>query len=221
MSIRHWPKEERPREKLLQRGAKHLSDAELLALFARSGTRGNTAIDMGRHWLTQAGSLKALLELAPDDYKEFPGLGTATYCQLQAALELCKRYLQAPLTETLTILDTKQAHDYCTMQLRPHKREVFACLSFNPQNQLLDYTELFYGTLSTAQIYPREIIAHALRTQASSVIFAHNHPGGNAQASPADLQLTRVLTQALKLIDVTVLDHIIVGTEQTLSLLSA
>ena len=217
MSISSWPKNERPREKLLLRGAGALSDAELLAIFLRTGTRGKSALDLARDLLNRFGSLNKLLSCPLTEFTSILGLGPAKYVQLQATVELGQRYLQEALTTTNTLTSARDVKHYLTSKLSHLEHEVFACLLLNSQNHLIRYQVLATGTHNEARVYPREVVKLALHHNASAVILAHNHPSGNSQASEADLQLTRVLQDALGLIDVTIHDHIIVANQQTFS----
>jgi DNA repair protein RadC len=217
MSITNWPESERPREKLLLRGPEALSDAELLAIFLRTGTRGKTALDLARELLNRFGSLSKLLNCSLTEFTATLGLGPAKYAQLQAAIELGQRYLKEPLSNADTLTNTNTVKQYLVSKLRNLDHEVFACLMLDTQNQLIRYQVLATGTHNEARVYPREVVKLALHYNAHAIILAHNHPSGNCQASEADLQLTRVLQDALGLVDVTVCDHIIVGCHRTFS----
>lgn len=217
MSITNWPESERPREKLLLRGPEALSDAELLAIFLRTGTRGKTALDLARELLNRFGSLSKLLNCSLTEFTATLGLGPAKYVQLQAAVALGQRYIKEPLP-TLNVLDnTTQVRQFLISKLSHLQHEVFACLLLNSQNQLIRYQVLATGTHNEARVYPREVVKLALKYNASAVILAHNHPSGNCQASVADVQLTQVLQDALGLVDIQVHDHIIIAHRQTFS----
>jgi DNA repair protein RadC len=217
MGINTWPAEERPREKLLERGASALTDAELLAIFLRTGVRGRSAIDLARELLTRHNGLRALLATDVASFSQVKGLGTAKYCQLQAVLELSRRYLREDLQRGEGFTQPEQVRAYLTAQLAGYPHEVFACLFLDSQHRLLHYEALFRGTLDSASVHPREVVKRALAHNAAAVILAHNHPSGCNQPSTADLRLTERLTAALALIDVRVLDHIIVGAGAALS----
>ena len=211
MPITDWPQEERPREKLLQRGPHALSDAELLAIFLRTGIRGKTAVDIARELLRDYGSLRALLEADFDRFRRSPGLGAAKYALLQAILEMAKRHLEEELKKGDAITSPNLTRSYLVSRLRGYGHEVFACLFLDNQHRVIDYEELFRGTIDGASVYPREVVKKALAFNSAAVIFAHNHPSGVAEPSEADKHITQRLKQALSLIEVRVLDHFIVG----------
>jgi DNA repair protein RadC len=211
MAISDWPAAERPREKLLQRGPKALSDAELLAIFLRTGAPGKSAVDLARELLSEFGSLRALLNADLQRFCQGVGLGEAKYTQLQAVLEMARRHFEEILQrgDALTSVDATRA--YLSAQLRRYNHEVFACLFLDNQHRVIVFEELFRGTLDSASVYPREVLKRVLLHNAAAVIFAHNHPSGISEPSSADRQITEKLQQALQLFDVRVLDHFIVG----------
>lgn len=213
MAITHWPAEERPREKLLQRGAEALSDAELLAIFLRTGTRGKSAVDLARDLLTQAGSLRALLNMDIDAFCAINGMGQAKYVQLQAVIEMAGRHLQESLVRGDAFSSPHDARRYLQHRLRDYPHEVFACLFLDTRHRLITYEELFTGTIDGASVHPREVVRRAIQHNAAAVIFAHNHPSGVAEPSAADRNITARLKSALEYVDVRVLDHIVVGDE--------
>jgi DNA repair protein RadC len=217
MTIQTWPKAEQPREKLLSQGPGSLSDAELLAIFLRTGTRGKSAVDLSRDLLNHFGSVRELLGCNLDEFQSFPGLGAVKYTQLQAVLELGKRYLHEQMASTDLLHNSQAVIQFLTLKLRDLDHEVFACLLLNSQNQLIKYVELASGTHNESRVYPREVVKCALKHNASAVIFAHNHPSGNCEASQADMVLTKTLQEALGILDITVHDHIIIGDGQVLS----
>jgi len=219
MTIRDWPLEERPREKLLARGVATLSDAELLALFIGSGRRGMTAVDSGRELLTSAVNLKALLDEEPAKLAQRPGLGAARACALHAALELGRRYLACELQrESLT--HPAAAADFLRTRIGAYPYEVFACLFLDQRQRVLAFEELFRGSIDGASVYPREVVRRCLAHNAAAVVFAHNHPSGVAEPSQADREITAELKKALAMIDVRVLDHFIIGSGVPTSLAS-
>jgi DNA repair protein RadC len=207
MSIRDWPDGERPREKLLARGASALSDAELLAVFLGSGRRGQSAVDLGRGLLNDAGSLKALLD-TPD---RRPGIGTVARCRLLGALELGRRYLDAELRSGETLGDPAASARYLKARLGGYPYEVFGCLFLDNRHRVLAFEELFRGSIDGASVHPREVVRRCLAHNAAAVIFAHNHPSGVAEPSAADRAITLRLREALELIDVRLLDHFVIG----------
>ena len=203
--------DERPREKLLARGADTLSDAELLAIFLRTGVKGKTAVDLARELLLEFGSLRALLEADRTQFNRSRGLGNAKYALLQAVLEMAKRHIKEPLRRGDVLTSPQHTRNYLRIQLRKYPYEVFACLFLDSQNRIIEFEELFRGTIDGASIYPREVVRKALTVNSAAVIFAHNHPSGLCSPSAADKQITEKLRQALALLDIRVLDHIIIG----------
>jgi len=217
MSIRDWPTDERPREKLLQRGAAALTDAELLAIFLRTGTTGKSAVEMARGLLDEYGSLQALLAAEHERFCQSHGLGDAKYAQLQAVMEMARRHFAEILQRGDALTSPEITRAYLSAQLRGYRYEVFACLFLDNQHRVLQWEELFRGTIDGASVYPREVAKRALFHHAAAVIFAHNHPSGINEPSQADRQITDKLKQALALFDIRVLDHFIVGDGQPYS----
>jgi len=211
MMIKDWPDNERPREKLLNQGAASLSDAELLAIFLRTGVKGCHVVDLARKLLTNFGSIVGIYQASQQDFCAQHGLGAAKYVQLQACLELSKRYLSQELKQGKALTSSQTTRDYLMAELRHQTREVFAVMFLDNQHQVLKFEPLFFGTIDAAAVYPRIVVEHALKYHAAAVILSHNHPSGVAEASIADKQITTRLEQALALIDVRVLDHIIVA----------
>ncbi len=211
MAIKDWPADERPREKLLQKGAGVLTDAELLAIFLRTGTQGKSAVDLARELLDNFGSLKALLEADQARFCQANGLGPAKYAQLQAVLQMAKRHFEEILQNNDALTSPEITRAYLSAQLRGYSYEVFACLFLDNQHRVLQFEELFRGTIDGANVYPREVAKKALMHNAAAIIFAHNHPSGINEPSQADRQITDKLKQALALFDIRVLDHFIIG----------
>lgn len=218
MSIKDWPEDERPREKLLHQGPQALSDTELLAIFLRTGVVGQSAVELARQLLKTFGSLHALLDADKKSFCQQHGLGPAKFVQLQAIMEMSRRHMAETLTQTNAFTDTETTQHFLKQCLRNNEHEVFACLWLNSQHQMLAFEELFRGTIDGAHVYPREVVKRALHHNAAAVILAHNHPSGHVQASQADIIITDKLTRALALVDIRVLDHIIVGAHETYSL---
>ncbi len=221
MAITDWPEAERPREKLLAQGATQLSDGELLAIFLRVGVKGKNAIQLAEEMLRVHGGLRGLLAASHDAFCQVPGLGTAKYVQLQAVLELSRRYFAEAMQRGEALTSAVLTKQYLARQLRPLSHEVFAALFLDNQHRIIVYEELFHGTIDCAAVYPREVLRRVLHHHAAAVIFAHNHPSGAVQPSPADVQLTERLRQALHLIDVRLLDHCIVGDTAVFSFAEA
>jgi len=213
MPITDWPDDEKPREKLLLKGPGALSDAELLAIFLRTGIKGKTAVDLAREQLSRFGSLRALLEADFDQFTATPGLGSAKYALLQAVLEMARRHMDSQLRRGEALTSPSLTRRYLASVLRAYPFEVFACLLLDNQHRVIRYEELFRGTIDGASVYPREVVKLALAANAAAVILAHNHPSGIAEPSEADRQLTQKLKQALGLVDIRVLDHFIVGDD--------
>lgn len=211
MAIKDWPAEDQPREKLLQRGASALTDAELLAIFLRTGTPGKSAVDLARDLLNDFGSLKALLDADRQRFCQSNGLGNAKYAQLQAVMEMAKRHFKEVLQRGNALTSPEITRAYLSAQLRGYSYEVFACLFLDNQHRVIQLDELFRGTIDGASVYPREVAKQALRHNAAAVIFAHNHPSGISEPSQADKLITEKLQQALALFDIRVLDHFIIG----------
>ncbi|MGL5948311.1 MAG: RadC family protein [Aeromonas sp.] len=217
MSIKQWPADERPREKLLSQGARALSDAELLAIFLRTGVVGLSAVDLARQLLAQFGSLRALLVASEADFCAAHGLGPAKYVQLQAVLEMARRNLAEQLAHGNALTSPQLTAEFLQLTLRDRPREVFMVLLLDNQHRVLHSEELFYGTIDAASVWPREIVKIALKHNAAAVILAHNHPSGVAEPSRADRQLTDRLLAALALVDIRVLDHLVIGDGITVS----
>lgn len=211
MAIRDWPVAERPRERLLQKGAAALSDAELLAIFLRVGIRGKSAVDLARDLIDQFdGDLTQLVSANGKALSKLPGIGPAKAALLSASLELARRTLVNPMKERSALSSPQAVRDWLRLSLGGLQHEVFVALWLDAQNRLIATEELFHGTLTQTSVYPREVVKRALACNAGSVILAHNHPSGLAEPSTADQMLTSTLKQTLGLIDVKVLDHFIV-----------
>jgi DNA repair protein RadC len=213
MTIRTWPNGEKPREKLLIRGGASLSDAELLAVFLGSGRRGLNAVELGRSLLAHAGSLKGLL-----DTPGGRGVGPVAWCRLLAALELGRRYLDAEMKAVTMLGDPPASARYLKSRLCGYPYEVFACLFLDNRHRVIAFEELFRGSIGGASVHPREVVRRCLVHNAGALILAHNHPSGRNEPSQDDRTITLRLRDALALIDVKVLDHIIVGDGEPVSL---
>lgn len=218
MPIKDWPETERPRERLLQHGPGSLSDAELLAIFLRTGVAGRSAIDLARDLLDRFKGLPGLLAAAQPQVAQVKGLGPAKYAQLQAILELARRTIGAGLQRDAVLGSPERVRQFLQLQLAGREHEVFVVLYLDAQNRLLRAEELFRGTLTQTSVYPREVVKQALRFNAAAVILAHNHPSGVAEPSRADELLTRALRDALAMVDVRVHDHLIVAGATAVSL---
>lgn len=211
MPITDWPEGERPREKLLTYGPEKLTDAELLAIFLRTGIKGKTAVDLAQDLLKEFGSLRALLQANCALFTQAKGLGNAKYAQLQAVLEMARRHTFEELSQGDVLSSPHATRAYLSRQLRDYPYEVFACLFLDNQNHIIEFEELFRGTIDSTSVYPREVVKKALDYNAAAIIFAHNHPSGISEPSQADKLITEKLKQALGLLDIRVLDHFIIG----------
>lgn len=211
MAISHWPSAERPREKLIKRGADALSDAELLAIFLRTGSKDCSAVDLARQMLLDFGSLRGILDADAKAFCRVKGLGMAKFVQLQATLEIARRHLAEHLRHDDCLTRPAQTMNFLRARLRDYDYEVFACLMLDNRNRVIAFRELFRGTIDGACVYPREVVKQALADNAAAVILAHNHPSGVCEPSQADIRITENLRAALALVDIRVLDHVIVG----------
>jgi DNA repair protein RadC len=218
MTIRDWPSEERPREKLLEKGAAALSDAELLAILLRTGMAGRSAVDLAREILGSFRSLRKLLAADRARFCAHKGLGPARYAELQAAAEISRRQLAESLRAGPSMASPRATGEYLRAKLRDLEHEVFCCLYLDNRHRLIQFEELFRGTIDGASVHPREIVKLALKRNSAAVIIAHNHPSGVAEPSHADELITRRVKEALALVDIRLLDHIIVGDGASVSL---
>lgn len=211
MKIVDWPQTERPREKLAQLGAAHLSDAELLAVLLGTGNQEHNALELSHHLQNHFGGLRGIFSASFSEFTEYCGLGLAKYARLQAGLELSRRHLQEEIMHHGPIKAAKDVKSFLLASLRKHSNEVFACFFLNRQHQLIAFEELFRGTLTYTSIHPREFIKRALHHNAAAVMLAHNHPSGDPTPSVADRSVTDTLQHCLALIEIKLLDHLIVG----------
>lgn len=216
--LKNWPSEERPREKLLNFGANTLSDAELLAIFLRTGVRGIHVVDLARQLIKNFDGLHNVLAADCESFCQHHGLGKAKFVQLQAGMEMSRRYLAAKLIRGASLTSSQQTKEYLTSELKHETHEVFAILFLDNQHNIICFKKLFFGTIDAATVYPRVVVESALKFKAAALILSHNHPSGIAEPSVADKQITQKLVKALALIDVRVLDHIIIAGHLTCSL---
>jgi len=217
MPIRSWQQGDRPRERLLSKGPQYLSDAELVAILLRSGVPGTHAVDLARDSLAALGGLRGLLEADQSRVCALPGWGPVKYAQLQAGLELGRRFLQARLPRGSVFQDTDSTRAFVAARLTGRPREVFACLFLDVRHRLISYEEMFEGTIDGTSVHPREVVRRALEINASALIVAHNHPSGMAEPSQADRSLTRHLSQACDTVALRLLDHLVVGETEVVS----
>lgn len=217
MAITDWPASERPRERMLALGPSQLSDAELLAVWLRTGVRGKSAVELARELLARCGGITGLLSADHRSLRAIKGLGDAKLAQLSAVVELARRALAGELRAGSALSSPQAVRDYLRLSLGGRPHEVFVALYLDAQHRVLAVDELFRGTLTQTSVYPREVVKAALASNAAAIIFAHNHPSGVAEPSQADELLTRSLKDALALVDIRVLDHFIVAGNRALS----
>jgi DNA repair protein RadC len=217
VSITDWPIDDRPREKLLAKGADALSDAELVAIFLRTGVRGRSALDLARELLARFGSLSALVAADAAALCSVSGLGAAKSSQLSAITEMARRALREKLDRGSALGSPQAVRDYLRLKLQDRPHEIFVGVFLDAQNRVLAVEELFRGTLTQTSVYPREVVKRALHHNAAALIFAHNHPSGIAEPSRSDEALTQALKQSLALVDVKVLDHFVIGAGAAMS----
>ncbi len=211
MGINQWPESAQPREKLVNLGADALSDAELLAIFLRTGVKGTNAVALASQILAEFGTLRSLIAASEQEFCRTRGLGVAKYVQLQAVVEMSRRFLAEKLERSKALTSPNETRQYLRAKLRDQPHEVFAVLFLDNQHRVIRFEELFYGTIDSASVYPRVVVKKALERNAAAVIFAHNHPSGIAEPSRADRMITDKLISALQLIDIKVLDHFVIG----------
>ena len=217
MPITDWPREERPREKLLAHGPGALSNAELLALFIQTGTRGASAVDVARTALEQTQGLRGLLDLGPDRLSTLSGIGPARSALLKGALELATRYFEERIRRIDAFTNPGHTSRFLCARLRSRPHEVFACLFLDNRHRTICFEEMFRGTIDGASVHPREVAKRALELNAAALIAAHNHPSGVAEPSLTDHEITRKLHAALALVDVRLLDHFVIGDGEVVS----
>lgn len=217
MPIKLWPQQQRPRERLIRHGAHALSDAELLALFLRTGVAGRDAVQLAQLTVQHFGSLQALFRATLPQFCALHGLGPAKYAQLQAVMELARRTIGEDLRSGTALCSPNAVKQYLRATFSGQAREAFHVLFLDVKNRLIEAREMFHGTLTHTSVYPREVVKAALASNAASVMLAHNHPSGSPEPSESDLQLTRALVQALALVDIRILDHFIVAGQQVYS----
>lgn len=218
MSLAIWPLNDQPREKLLQRGAAQLSNTELLAVLLSNGTQKHSVTELSHHLLKEFATLGRLLNADVDTFCSVPGVGVVRYCQMQAAKELVKRMYEEPLTQKNVLSDVTQVSRYLRAQLMTEEQEIFALLMLDSQHRLIAFRRMFAGTIDSAAVYPRELLKQALKDNAAAIILVHNHPSGIADPSSADIALTKEIKAAMALVDISVLDHFIVGQGYVVSL---
>ncbi len=218
MSLKSWPSEERPREKLLNNGVEKLSDAELIAVMLGRGVAGKNALSLAIELLSHVGSVRELVSASKNTFMEVRGLGECKYAQFQAAFEIFRRYLEMPLKRQNAFTNVEDTKRFLSATLRDCEQEKFAMMMLDSQHQLINFKVMFVGTINAAAVYPRELVKQVMRDNAAAVILVHNHPSGIAEPSHADIAITRAIKTAMQTIDVDVLDHFIVGDKEIISL---
>ena len=218
LSIKHWPEQERPRERLIQQGASSLSDAELLAIFLRSGSRQHSAVELSRILLQHFGGLNPIFDTTLQDLSQFHGIGETKYAQLMAVKELGRRYISQHLKqEKIELSHSKALLDFLKFELLGETQEVFAVLCLDVHLRKISFKKMFYGSLNSCEISINQLLRHAINQHASSIVIAHNHPFGRAHASDADIQLTQRISTACHLLEIHLMDHCIISAEGTFS----
>jgi len=208
----------RLREKMTSLGAKNLADAELLAIFISSGSGKRSCLQLAYELIHHFGDLRAVLNADLQGFQQIRGLGLVRYLQLQAAREICRRSDFINLQKDIQLNNTRDTLVYLKRQLRDKKNETFAALFLDSQHRVITYEELFHGSINTTSVHPRPLVERALQLNAAAIIVAHNHPSGLSDASQQDIQVTRRLEQALELIDVKLLDHVVIGDNEVYSI---
>ncbi|MCL6231827.1 MULTISPECIES: RadC family protein [Acinetobacter] len=217
-SIKNWPEQERPRERLIQQGAQSLSDAELLAIFLRSGSQQHSAVELARLLIQHFGQLQALMNASLEDLRQFHGIGNSKYAQLMAVKELGKRYVSQHFqNEALELQHSEQLQNFLRFEFLSERQEVFGVLCLDAHLRKINFKKLFYGSLNTCEISINQLLRYAISEHASSIVIAHNHPFGRAEPSAADLELTRLIQQACQLVEIQLIDHCIISTEGSFS----
>lgn len=217
MTIKAWPEGEGPRDKLLSKGVSSLSDAELVAVLLRNGLAGFNAVELARNMITEFGGLRALFSASQSQVCKMPGMGPVKYTQLQAAAEISRRIAAENIERTHILSNPDLTRDYLMRQLRDRSYEVFAILLLDSQHRVIQFVEMFRGTIDSASVYPREVVSLVLEKKAAAVIICHNHPSGVAEPSQSDRRITERLKHALATIDVSLLDHMVVGDKEVVS----
>lgn len=211
LRVKEWPADERPRERLLNGGAHKLSNAELLAVFIGSGTRGCDAIELARRLLNEFEGLRGVIRAPRGRICKLPGFGDVRYARMQAMLEIVRRSLLETLRESGTMSNPDTVREYLLLKMRDYEHEIFACMFLDNRHRLIECEEMFHGTIDTAAVHPREVVKRALHHNSAAVILVHNHPSGNSTPSDSDKDITAELQKSLELVGVRVLDHFVIG----------
>ena len=218
LSIKHWPEQERPRERLIQNGAASLSDAELLAIFLRSGSQQHSAVELARLLIQHFGNLTTLLDAPIAELCQFHGMGSSKYSQLMAVKELGRRYVAEHLKQdALELSNSKRLMEYLRFELLGETQEVFAVLCLDACLRKISFKKLFYGAVNSCEISINQLLRFAISQHATAIVIAHNHPFGLPHPSPADLVLTQQIQQACQLLELRLIDHCIISSEGNFS----
>lgn len=206
-----------PREKMQHHGIGALSDAELLALFLRTGTRGMDLLTFAERLLQRFGSLRGLLQAPEEELKSVEGIGIAKYAQLKGITELARRSFSLQLLEEDPIRTPDATRDFLHSQFCDEEREIFIVIFLDSQNRVIRHSRMFAGTLSYVEVHPREIVREAIKVNAAALILAHNHPSGNAEPSKADRLVTEKVIKSCDFMEIKVLDHLVIGQGEIVS----
>ncbi len=209
-TVKQWPEDERPRERLIAYGSSSLSDAQLLAIIIKNGRAGQSALDLALELVTRFESLAGIERAGISELCAVPGIGKAKAAQIKAAIEIGKRY-QKPSLSGASLCSSHDVVDYYRPRMRDLKKEVFTCLLLDVKHRVIREERVSTGSLSASIVHPRETFKSAIRESAAAVIFIHNHPSGDTRPSTEDITLTKRLVQAGELLGIQVLDHIIIG----------
>ena len=218
LPIKDWPEHERPRERLLAYGAASLSDAELLTIFLRSGSKQHSVIELARLLIQHFGGLNAILDAPMESLSQFHGMGPSKYSQLMAIKELGRRYISQHLAEeSLVLEDSARLIEFLRFELLGEQQEVFAVLCLDAELRKISFKKLFYGSLNSCEISINQLLRFAISAHASHIVIAHNHPFASATPSTADLRLTEKIQHACQLVDIRLIDHCIISKEGSFS----
>lgn len=218
ISLRDVPTEERPRERMQTLGAEALTNAELLAILLRTGSKNESVLHLSERLLSEAEGLRHLYDMSLNEMTSLHGIGLAKAIQVKAALELGKRVGSMTKESRYTIRSPKDAALYMMGEMRGLKQEHFVCLFLNMKNQVIGKETVFVGSLNSSIVHPREIFRSAIKRSAASFICLHNHPSGDPTPSSEDIQVTKRLDEAGDLMGIDMLDHIIIGDQDFISL---
>jgi len=221
-SIKQWPEDERPRERLLRFGAYGLSTAQLLAIILRTGDKNKSALELGREILTNFNGLKAIEDASPYEFSKIKGIGNTKIAQLKAAFELGRRLLQNEAGDAVKVPSFRNSHEvyeYYRPRFYGLKKEKFLCVLLDIKNRVFKETTVSDGTLTSSLVHPREVFRYAIKEAAASVLFVHNHPSGDPSPSRDDLEITKRLIETGKIIGINVLDHVVISDGEYVSIM--